>query len=310
MSMKKTNARQYQRQRKRGSMVFMCVATFALIFLFIGLGFSAYNLFFAHEQLQNWSENIAATSAQQLNVNDHTGKLNNLIGHSRELVYASRQMYEQTQDDKNFAELEPLATQVLEQARAGAQEVSKERDRYAVTTLAKVRGIIKDAVEHPKQPIEILNLSANQFAISEVQLGCLTRAESNIEASRALADLYQFDAGKHFVRRYGKDTDLYRANIDLSLPAPDDDLHFRLSPMVAPVEGTTDPLHMIDGETFKGLVALRKHGEDASISNVVLPSAVQVVSTMRVEENIIGNMESVTSSTNTACANGACPEAH
>jgi hypothetical protein len=291
-------------------MLFMCVGTFAFLFLLICLGFSTYNLFFAHEQLQNWGEHIAATSAQALNINDHTGKLNNLVCHSRELVYVSRTMYDKTQNDKALAEFEPFAAQLLAQARAGAADVSQERDRYVVTTLEKVRGIVKDATIHPRHATEIVNLSANKFSVSDVQLGCLERAESNVEPSRAVDDLFQFDLSKHFVSQVGQDTNLYRASIDLTLPVPDEDLHFRLSPIIAPVEGTTDPLHLIDGTSFKKIVALRTQGQDIQVSSLTLPSAVQVVSTMRVNANFVGNMDSMTSTVDTACSNGAGPEGH
>src|ERR1700733_12046847 len=277
-----------QRNRNHGSMLFMCVGTFAFLFLLIGLGFSAYNLFFAHEQLQNWGANLAATSAQQLNINDHTGKLNNLLGHSRENVYVSRQLFDKTQNEKDFAEYGPLAAQLLDQAREGAQDVAGERDRYVSTTLASVRNIVNQAVEKPRHPIEILNLSANKFCVSELQLGCLERAESNVEVSAAVDDLYQHDLHQNFIRQLSKDTSLYRATIDLSLPSPDNDLHFRLSPIIAPVAGTTDPIHLIAGDHFKKVVALRSHNKDAQESCLVLPSAVQVVSTMDVHENIVG----------------------
>jgi hypothetical protein len=306
--MKREKLRQRYGKRRRGSMLFLVTFSMALLLVAIGIGFSGYNLFFAHQQLQNWGENLAATSAQQLNINDHTGKLNNLLGHSRENVYVSRQLFDKTQNEKDFAEFAPLAAQLLDQARQGAQDVAGERDRYVVTTLASVRGIVNQAVDHPRRPIEILNLTANKFSVSELKLGCLERAESNVEVSAVVDDLYQHDLRQSFIRQLSKDTNLYRATIDLSLPSPDNDLHFRLSPIIAPVAGTTDPIHLTAGDHFKKVLALRSHDRDAKESCLVLPSAVQVVSTMAVNENMFGALQGSSSSTITACSNGACPE--
>jgi hypothetical protein len=201
-----------------------------------------------------------------------------------------------------------LAAQLLDQAREGAQDVAGERDRYVSATLASVRNIVNQEVEKPRHPIEILDLSANKFSVSELQLGSLERAESNVEVSSVVDDLYQHDLHQNFIRQLSKDTSLYRATIDLSLPSPDNDLHFRLSPIIAPVADTTDPIHLISGEHFKKVVSLRLHNKDAQETCLVLPSAVQVVSTMNVHENIVGALQGCSSSTDTACSNGACPE--
>ncbi len=306
--------RHFSRVNKRGSMLFFCLGSLCILLLLVGFFGSLYNLYFAHDRLDRWSESVAAASAQQLNCNDHIGKLNHLISHSREFVYVARQQLQMTIDDQEeFGELTPLASQVLGQARCGALVVGQERDRLAAVTVASVQDIVTEANVHGRAPVEIFSISTNQFAINEVQLGCLARCDSNVEPSSATEQLTEYDFSRQYIN---KQANLYRASIDLTLPAPDQDLHFRLAALPAAVEGTVEPLHLIDPQNFKSLLVLDR-GSFSSHSRAnpigaktdVMPSAVRLVGTAHVQANVLGNLEAIENSANAASSMGACPEA-
>jgi len=284
-------------------MLLMTIATLLLLLIVVGAAFSAYFLFTSHKSLQNSGDHLALNAAQQLNINDYAGRINNMIGHSRELVYTSREMYSKVENNKNFSGLEPLAAQVLNQSRSGATLVAQERDRLVKSTIAQLRQMVNNRSEHG---LYLINLAADNRRVDSLSLGYMDKVQSNVEPSKGVTELFEYDLSKHFLQQ-GKDFDLYRANVNLQLPEPDGDLKFELSSLPAPVENTTAPMRLTLGDNFKKTFELRTHGQDTIGACKLMPSAVQASLTMHVQESI-GKLESDTVSTNTACTNGASLE--
>src|SRR5208337_2268534 len=92
----------------RGNMLLLCIAMFAIIIVVVSMAFGVNFLFSSQKSLLSRSEQFALKAAQQLNVNDHAGKLNNLQARSRELVFTARQ-FSQITESEDFSEIAPLA---------------------------------------------------------------------------------------------------------------------------------------------------------------------------------------------------------
>ncbi len=298
--------RQLAKRDARGSMLFLCIAVLMVMLAVVGIAFCFYLVFFSHKHLQNWSEDLALECARQLNENDHGGKINNLVGHSRELVFSSRELYYKTNNDE-FRTLQGLASQVLEQSRSGARLVSDERNRYVDVSMQNLRKTIKEAEARRKSGLLLTNFSASGAQVVDFKVGDLDQVASNVETSSGVTNLLFHDRQQNYIKT-GKQIDLYKANVNLKLPGEDSDLDFELASLPAPVKGTAAPLRLTRGQGFKHSLILRSAGADKSGKCTVIPSAVQVVMTMNMQQNIVGKLESQTRTVNTACANGAWME--
>lgn len=298
----KVSHRQLAKRDARGSMLFLCIAVLAVMLIIVGVAFCVYLVFFCHKQLQNQSEDLALECARQLNENDHAGKLNNLIGHSRELVFTSREQYYKSNIEE-FRGLQGLAAQVMDQSRSGAQLICDERSRYVDASLGKLRKVVTDADMRRHGGLCLTNFASGGAQVVDLEVGDLEQVESNVEVS-SVAGLSAYDQQQNYIK-FGKQVDLYKSRVNLKLPGADSDLDFELASLPAPVKGTAAPLRLALGRGFKHSLVLRRAGEDKTGKCTVVPSAVQVVMTMNVKQNVAGNFESKTQTVNTACASGA-----
>lgn len=298
--------RQLAKRSARGSMLFLCIAVLAVLLVTVGIAFSFYLVFFSHKHLQSRSEDLALECARQLNENDHGGKINNLIGHSRELVFTSRELYQRTGNDE-FRGLQGLAAQVLDQSRSGAKLISEERNRYVDLSVARMRKTVKEAESGNQGNLFLANFSTAGGEVFDLRLGDLGQPISNVEASSGVYNLNSYDRQQNFIKP-GKQVDLFVSNVNLKLPGEDSDLVFELSSLQPPVKGQSAPLRLTHGKGFKHSLILRDGGADKAGRCSVIPSAVQVTMTMNVKQNIVGEFDSKTRTVNTACANGAWTE--
>lgn len=298
--------RQLAKRDARGSMLFLCIAVLAVMLVVVGVVFSFYLVFFSHQHLQSRSEDLALECARQLNENDHGGKLNNLIGHSRELVFTSRELYRRTSNDE-FRGLQGLASQVLEQSRSGAVLLSEERDRYVDVSMQKLRKIVKRAEDKRQDSLFLSKFSSSSGEVVDLRVGDVGQPVSNVEASSGVYSLNAYDHQQNFVKP-GKQADLLVSNVNLKLPGEDSDLDFQLASLTAPVRGATAPLRLTRGKGFRYSLVLRDAGQEKNGNCSVIPSAVQVTMAMSVRQNVVGEFDSKTRTVNTACANGAWTE--
>ena len=297
-------------RRPRGNMLLLCFALFGVIIVIAGLGFGVYFVFFSQKLLQTKCEDFTLKAAQQLNLNDCAGKLNNLQVRSRELVYASRQLSTETENE-DYKQFAPLAAQVMNQSRDGALLLESERQKYIAVTLKKLRALSKEANAADDHKVMLANMSADRSQIADFQVGYLKGSTnnvlSNVEVKEGPPELFQWDESKQYIQR-GKGVNVYRAAVNLKLPDPDNDLNFELAPLSAPVKGTLAPLRLTTGNNFQSTLTLRKNYKDQPGTCKLSPSAVQVTMTAIVKENAAGNLQASTKAIDTACTNGAGPE--
>lgn len=305
-----SHERAVARRRQRsvsGSMLFMSVAVLFVILILSGIGFGIYFVFFSHKLVQNWAEDFALESARRLNINDHSGKMNNLMGHSRELVFISRDLYKKACADEDLNDMTPLAMHLLQRSRDGARLVSEERDKYVRTTISDLRCLLDDYNKQIHQGVVLTNMSACDPRISDLEVGTIYGIASNVEASKGVPELMAQDQKLGYVKS-GKELDLYLAAVNLKLPGEDADLRFELSPLIAPVRGTPAPMRLSRGDSFRRVVSIRAAGEDKPDQFGLPPCAVQVGMSIKVKESVLGELESRTKTIKHACAGGAWPE--
>jgi len=247
-------------------------------------------------------------AARELNQGDNSGKLNNLIGYSRELVFTARQMCSLTEDNDDFREVQPLAEQVLAESRDGAKAVAKDRDRFIDGLLAKLRILIKKDSIKSHGTISLIATTASDPEIVDFDLGTLEGMQSNVQTSSGVPELLDNDLRHQFIQQ-GRGVSLYRAAISLKLPdQQDSDIDFLLSPLPAPVGGTIAPPRLTSGKRFIKTFSLRRDGQDTTGKCKLSPSSLQVVMRANVRNKMLGDAESATTAMNTACACGASPE--
>jgi hypothetical protein len=290
----------------QGNMLLLCIAMFGIIIIVVSLAFGVYFLFSSQKTLQHRCESFALKAAQQLNINDYAGKLNNLQARSRELVFAARQM-SQTTEGEELGEFAPLAAQVLNQSRDGARLVDSQRQMFVGLSIAGLRTLANKEILPQEAGKQVANMSTFHPQIVQLTVGKLANLASNVEANEGQPELFEYDLQKGYIQR-GKQLNLYRGAVNLKLPGEDGDLDFVLAPLPAPVKGTLAPLRLTAGTAFKSTLILRKDGEDTTSTCKLSPSAVQVTMTMRAKENILTELQSTTKTTSTACTNGAAPE--
>src|SRR5439155_14308624 len=91
----------------------------------VGIGLSF--LLSSQQRAQSVTDSAALQAAEILNKSDSAGQMNNLISRCRELVYVSRETY--LEAGENYRHLEPLAKQLLDEARMSSYTVENERSR-------------------------------------------------------------------------------------------------------------------------------------------------------------------------------------
>lgn len=298
--------RQSSKRDARGSMLFLCIAVLAVILMIVGTAFAFYFVYFSHKNLQSWSEDLALDCAHQLNENDHGGKLNNLLGHSRELVFTSRENFYKAGSDE-FRGVQGLSAQVLEQSREGAKLLADERKKYIGVSLKKIRTSVEATESSRAKNLIFACMSAAKPQVAELRIGNLEQVASNVETSSGVPNLHFYDKQKNYIKS-GTLIDLYKSNVNLKLPGEDADLDFELASFPAPVKGVSAPIRLSRGHGFRQTGTLRTGGADSADICNLMPSAVQVVMTSNVKQNVVASVESKTRTENTACASGAWVE--
>lgn len=290
---------------EKGNMLIVCIWLLVAFLAAGGFALLVYFLFFSHKTLESWSEEFAMDSAKQLNSNDNAGKMNNLIAHSRELVFTSRQTYLKIQQRHRY--LEPVALKLLDESRDKAGLVENERELLVGSTISTLRRMVKEINLQANRGIFLPGASASNLQITDLQVGFIQGLETNVEASKGVPELYKNDLAQKYIKQ-GKIMDLYCARVNLKLPNPDDDLNFELSPLRAPVRNTVSPARLILASSFRNTRWLLKNGQKTTGTCRLNPAAIKVIMSMKVQGGPNKQLYSYTSTTSTACTNGALPE--
>lgn len=221
-----------------GSMLVLVVIAVVVVVLLFLVALSAY-MFWGREKLgETRTEFKVLSIAKSLNDNDRVGQINNVVARSRELVYLSR-VTESKIDEEYDRCWASLAALLRDDARNGAELVEIERSYQVTLSKNTIDSMVKQFnLESSQKPLISAPLwESGQTYIDEVNLGSVSKVDSNIFGNDTYPDLREIDENSHYIRA---GSNLYRGNIDAKLPAPDDDLHFKLCSLAAPSEDSKD----------------------------------------------------------------------
>jgi hypothetical protein len=264
------------------SMTVLCV----VILLFICVvAFSFYLLVTQQERQQTVADNIALSLAKTINEGDRIGQMNNLVTLNRELVYNSRQISAATMSSDLYF-CSPLAQQLLNEARSSADDVDKERQQQIEVAKAALHYQIDNYnVNTKNQPqLHLPWWQSYDPQILQVNLGSIAGVTSNVVHNDVFQPLTDYDL---IDRKYvQKSSHLYFGNICAKLPEPDSDLNFKLTSLPAPVETTVAPARLANGQVFSSAGTVFANGKFVPETKFdQIPSAVQVLATMKVASN-------------------------
>lgn len=237
---------------------------------------------------------------QQFNSGDRTGRMNNLIAASREVVFTSRQVQvDSANTNPNFA---PLAQLYVDQAREGAQLVSTEYQRLLRLSLSESPDIARSAINESQDRCVLPWVQMQPSKLVNLDVGYIVDGESNVAVSSGNPGLYDFDKQ---AKNFDEQTMLLYGNRTLTLPAPDNDLSFRISALPAPVVGTTSPARLIAGEDFAKMIPLVANGMPTAGACEYMPCASQVKLSAELKSSLGWANQSVSVNAR-AVANGGC----
>lgn len=273
-----------------------------LIFLLL-LVFSLYLLFAEHLRGHSDTNRVTLEMAKILNESDRSGKINNIVARNRELIALSRENLDLAKST-NQDDWGPLANRLCDEARASQTLVENERKQQ----IALVKRDVLDYIEQfnrKTKDIKALELplwKSQHGDILEATLGSVKDVTSNVENTDVYPILRDHDRRQNY---FHPDSSLYLGNIDAKLPAPDNDLDFKLSSVAAPVETTISPGRLVDGNVFVPMSAIYADRKKVDKPLDQLPSAIHVV--RRSDVTIVTGDKQSMKETSVATCNGAQP---
>lgn len=250
----------------------MLVATIIAALTLVAIGTSM--LMLSNSKLNSTTENIGLQAGVQLNKNDRIGEMNTMVERSRESVFTARKAYDDI--SKQAPHVEPLARMLLDDARYGATKVEEERQLLS-GMLGKelevsIAARVKETKDRGPNNLMLFTLEPTEDIIIEV--GSLRDMPSNATAPLALGALKEFDAQAGYL--YQK-TSYYRPEINVRLPAPDNDLNFVFASLHPRIKDTIAPARLITPDDFEGKTVIVAPGRLIRPRLHNLPTAVRLV---------------------------------
>jgi hypothetical protein len=282
---------------------------FSMIAMLAGLGvfacmcaFAWYMLFAQQKSGQSDTDNVALTSAKLLNDGDRIGQMNNVVERCRELVFISR-TNKAAADNLGVEMYQPLAQQLLDESRANSSLVEAERQNQTKLAIKNVQTYVSqyNMTQRTGSKLKLPWVQTAFPEINAVYMGSISGIECNVENLQVFPGLRDFDVQMQYIQ---PGSNLYRGNLDAKLPAPDNDLTFKLSSLPTDVGGTVTPVRLTNPDVFLNPTQVMTTMQETGQRPEQLPGALQIVESMDVASN--GNKTSIRLSS-TATADGALP---
>jgi hypothetical protein len=262
------------RRNKHGSMLVLTLLLGGLLIFICIVAFCFFLLLSENKKGRAKAEETAVGFAKILNEDDRVGQLNHVVARSRELVYLSRQCEQQAAMAK-LENWEPLAHFLLDESRSGAVLVEGER-KNQIEVSKKALHYAADHYNVHTVDVPVFKLPfwhTWDAEVSEIQLGSAADVESNVLNTETYPDLRAYDEHEKY---FQKGSDLYRGNINARLPAPDNDLDFKLASLPASVQGTTSPARLIKVTSFKPAGTMFQNSKFAECKYDQIPTALSL----------------------------------
>lgn len=260
----------------QGNMLVLSVCAGFFLVILIMIGFGIHSIMFSQQRGQTSADSAALSTSMLLNPEDRVGRMNFVVGRCRDLVFASREAHDETL--RNYRHLEPLARQLLQEARDSATLLETERRRLLQQTLQEVAGKVKTG-DAARDALTLPFVKTSTAEASYVDVGTMEAPASNVMASPGLDALIGWDAGHRYLN---VENGYLFGNRNLRLPGNDGDLDFKISALPRPENGHVVPARLIPKKDFKQYA--RIVGEPSGACEY-FPNAVRFGMKMNVEAN-------------------------
>lgn len=253
-------------------MLFLVAISAGLILAVAMMGFM-FNRFLSHrERAQADLDAQALSYASTINQANRVGNLNEMQQASRELVYESREQYDQCQTTDS-AFLSPLCYQLLLESREGHALLEKERQNTIETVCSEINQAAQKYNEKNQYAAGTFCWpQASGARIDSIHVGTIANTDSNVKNLDAIKELCEFDQSKGYIN---SGSNLYRANINAKLPN-EGDLDFYMSSLPANIDGVCSPPRNANSESFKQSGTILTEGQAGSHVPSQIPNAVQI----------------------------------
>jgi hypothetical protein len=245
-----------------------------IISALILVAIAASTLMMVNAKLRSTSENFGLQAAVQLNQGDRIGEMNLMVERARESVFTARKSYDEL--SKAAPHMEPLARLLLEDARTGAKQVDEERELLSAMIGKELEVSLADQVKSVKAkgPINLMFFKLDQTEDLIVEVGSIRDMPSNATAPIAIKELNEADRDEGYL--FDK-TRYYRPDINVKLPAPDNDLKFLFASLSPRIKDTVAEPRLITPDDFEGKTVIVEPGRLLRPRLRNLPSAVRLV---------------------------------
>lgn len=231
-------------------------------------------LLLVEAKLRSTTDNFGLQAGVQLNQGDRIGEMNLMVERSRESVFTSRKTYDEI--CKTAPHVEPLARLLLEDSRKGAIKVDEERQLLAGMLGKEIEVSLTSQVRNAKKRgrINLMFFALEQTDDVLVEVGSIRDIPSNATAPLALNQLKDWDTEEGF---FFENTKYYRPDVNVKLPAPDNDLKFLFASLAPRIKETIADARLITPDDFDGKTILVEPGKSARARLRNLPSAIRFV---------------------------------
>lgn len=257
------------------------VALVITLIIAVGLiGLVFYSLIFQHGRSQYDVDSLAIKLAPKINVDDRVGQMNQLEVRNRELVFQSRKRCEKVAE-QGMRFLQPMADQLLMEARDGQALVEAERRNQIYLIVRDLRQAVQsyNKARDNRSNFIFSWLKTYEPDVLRVDLGSVTKVQSNVESLPFVEELSDYDRKQNYVET---GSNLYKGLIDARLPFPDSELEYPICSLPARIEGTYSPVRVVNAEAFRPLATIMDGGKEVPYRLDQIPTAIQIFTKMEV----------------------------
>lgn len=266
----------------------------ALVFMFFvamlvtfACGFGC--VIMAEQRLQATTNEIALSGTMLLNQQDRIGQLNNMTARSRQLIFTAEKVVDDIEDID--PELKPITEYLFDEAKEGATILDEERktvnDKMRIAAKALIVSHFDKAKPAHRSVTPFFQTTVPE--IESVDFGYIKDVESNVGVFKGVEELQQYDESNAVWESHNV---LHKANNNAKLPGNSQD--FFLSSLAAPVDGEVAPARIALVSAYKKLDAGSKY----------LPSAIRLVTKMKIKAPFSEGTENTVKVTSVTTATG------
>lgn len=293
------------RYRRRGNMLAMVALIGTIIIAVLLIGFFCQFLFLSNQKERSDADECALSFAHITNDKDRIGQMNTAVERSRELVYGSRLAHDELSKDESDPALEDFSRLMVEEARAGAQLVDSSRqilsDEVSQDLVIAAKKYKERLTSRAAAKVGIMRVSP--AILSTVEVGVPRGVNANVTAVESFDELLKQDRQNGYVSKSGF---AFVGDVNAKLPAPDNDLDFKLTPLASPIGSGISPPRLTANSVFDSRAVIS--GEEKQKIHVTqIPSAVHVKMDVPVAAQGMPMLTSRMREAASAAAGGALP---